>query len=52
MHSFDDFDDDVKEALMREDNQAWTAIVVILMSIIAAGIGIALLALILVTSFR
>ena len=48
VRSFRDFDKTMQEELLREDQEAWSAIVVILMSIIGVGIGIALLALFLI----
>jgi len=48
MPSFHDFDKSVQAELLQEDSEAWKAIVVILMSIITVGIGIAMLALFLV----
>lgn len=48
MPSFHDFDKSVQAELLQEDREAWKAIVVILMSIIAVGIAIALLALFLI----
>ena len=48
MPSFHDFDKAVQAQLLQEDREAWKAIVVILMSIIAVGIAIALLALVLI----
>lgn len=48
MQSFHDFDKSVQQQLIKEDQEAWRAIVVILMSIIAVGIAIACLALYLI----
>lgn len=48
MQSFRDFDQSVQKQLIEEDRQAWSAIITILMSIIAVGIGIACLALLLI----
>ncbi len=46
---WDGFDDSVKQQLQDEDREAWTAICVILLSIILFGVCIATIAVLIIT---
>ena len=46
---FKEFDEATQKQLMKDDSEAWNAICVILMGIIMIGLGIAFLALFLVS---